>query len=60
MAWVLAIGWLLMFIGIGVGVAGDSYRGSDMAAGGIITGLIGFAFVTYPFALRELEARRAA
>jgi len=60
MAWVLAIGWLLMFIGIGVGIAGESCHDNDMVVGGIVTGLIGFAFVTYPFALRELEARRAA
>jgi 3-dehydroquinate dehydratase len=29
-------------------------------AGGVITAIIGFGFVTYPFALRELEARKQA
>ena len=31
----------------------------DAVAGGVVAAIIGFGLVTYPFALRELEARRA-
>lgn len=55
---ILAIGWLTMFVGIGVLIAGALCHEDDAVMGGIIAGVIGFGFVTYPFALRELEARR--
>ena len=44
MTFVLSIGWVALFVGIG----------------GIITAITGFGLVTWPFALRELEARRQA
>lgn len=59
MAGVLAIGWLGLFTGIGVWVFGEMVHDNDSVAGGIITTIAAFGLVTYPFALRELEARRA-
>ena len=64
MALVLALGWLAMFTGIGLLIGAKyyaaSYSSDDMWIAGWIVGLIGFALVSYPFALRELEMRRAA
>ena len=59
MAAVLAVGWLGLFTGIGVWVFGEIINAEDTIAGGIITSIASFGLVTYPFALRELEARRA-
>ena len=58
MALVLAIGWLGLFVGIGLWIAGENGGPRDMDVAGMIVTLAGFGFVTYPFALRELEARR--
>lgn len=60
LALILGLGWIALFTGIGllIGANVSSYdRDMDMA--GWIVGLIGFGLVSYPFALRELEARRA-
>ena len=57
-ALLLALGWLTLFAGLGVWVLGVMTRNPDASAGGLLTSLIGFGLVTYPFALRELEARR--
>jgi hypothetical protein len=59
-ALILAVGWLSLFVGIGLWVAGSMYRNHDQFVGGIVTALVGFGLVTYPFALRELEARKQA
>lgn len=59
MAVVLAVGWLGLFAGIGIWVFGEMVHERDAVAGGIITTIAAFGLVTYPFALRELEARRA-
>jgi hypothetical protein len=62
MAVMLALGWIALFVGIALWVAGatagSGYGGKDMVIGGIVTAVVGFGFVTYPFALRELEGRR--
>lgn len=58
MAIVLAFGWMALFVGIGVWVLGEYIRDTDTVAGGIVTLVVGFGLVTYPFALRELESRR--
>ena len=58
-AWLLGIGWLTLFTGIGVWMIGMMTESQEAAAGGVLVMLIGFALVTYPFALRELESRRA-
>tara|TARA_R110002072_G_scaffold67163_3_gene165081 strand:+ start:83311 stop:83721 length:411 start_codon:yes stop_codon:yes gene_type:complete len=58
MAAVLALGWLGLFTGIGIWVYGEMTHSNDAYAGGIITTIASFGLVTYPFALRELEARR--
>lgn len=60
LAFVLGIGWMAMFVGIGLWITGSMARQEEMLVGGIITALIGFGLVTYPFALRELEARKQA
>lgn len=60
MAWLLALGWLTLFSGIGVLVLGEVIACSDVSAAGMLTSLVGFGVVTYPFALRELESRRPA
>lgn len=57
LALVLALGWITLFAGIGVCVLGKLTAATDVVAGGVITALVGFGLVTYPFALRELEAR---
>jgi hypothetical protein len=58
MALLLALGWLTLFSGLGVWILGEMTAGSDVSAAGVLVSLIGFGLVTYPFALRELEARR--
>ena len=58
MAWLLALGWLTLFSGLGIWVLGEITVCSDVSAAGLLVSLIGFGLVTYPFALRELESRR--
>jgi hypothetical protein len=55
---VLAFGWLTLFSGLGVWVLGEMTDSNKACAAGVLVSLIGFGLVTYPFALRELEARR--
>lgn len=57
-ALLLAFGWLGLFVGIGLWIAGANTNQRDLSTAGMIVTLAGFGFVTYPFALRELEARR--
>lgn len=58
MAWILAIGWVGLFLGAGLLIGGITTYDREVELGGWIVGLIGLGFVTYPFALRELESRR--
>jgi hypothetical protein len=58
MALLLALGWLTLFSGAGVWVLGLLTHSNDAASAGVLVSIIGFGLVTYPFALRELEARR--
>lgn len=58
MAILLAIGWLTLFSGIGVLVLGAMLEEEGAIGAGVLVSIIGFGLVTYPFALRELEARR--
>jgi len=60
LAFVLAIGWLGLFTGLGLWISGEMTSTQDLAIAGMITSIVGFGLVTYPFALRELEARRQA
>jgi hypothetical protein len=60
MASVLAIGWLALFTGLALWIGGVMGRERDLGVGGVITAMVGFGLVTYPFALRELEARKQA
>lgn len=60
LAWMLGLGWLTLFSGAGVWALGLVSGDQDPKAAGILVMLIGFGFVTYPFALREMEARRAS
>jgi|SRR5712671_2629700 len=57
-ALLLALGWLTMFAGLGVWVLSLLVHSHETGAAGVLTALVGFGLVTYPFALRELEARR--
>jgi hypothetical protein len=57
-ALMLALGWFTMFGGAATWIAGVTTHSSDAIRVGIILLVSGFAVTTYPFALRELEARR--
>jgi hypothetical protein len=59
MAFLLAFGWLGLFTGIGLWVLGELIGEEGATAAGILVSIIGFGFVSYPFALRELETRRS-
>lgn len=52
----LAVGWVAMFMGIGFLISGER----DMVEAAFPLGFIGFAMVSLPFALRELEGRKHA
>lgn len=58
----LFVGWMSFLVGVALLVYGIGMgrRGEDCFVGGIITGLAGFAFLTYPFVIRELESRGPA
>lgn len=58
-AFSLWAGWVCMFVGAGLVVAAQPAGDADMQGGGIITGAVGLALATFPFALQELEMRRA-
>lgn len=60
LAWLLAIGWLTLFSGLGVWVLGLLQADRPVYSAGLLVALIGFGLITYPFALRELESRRPA
>ncbi len=60
LAWLLALGWLTLFSGLGVWGLGAMTGETGVQSAGVLVTLIGFGFVTYPFALRELESRRPA
>jgi hypothetical protein len=60
LAAVLGFGWIMLFVGVALGIAGEFSHDRDLGVGGIITAVVGFALVTYPFALRELDARKPA
>ncbi len=60
--WLLALGWIGIFIGLGIlalgGISSNSSDGEELMGAGLVVALISFGVTTYPFALRELEARR--
>ncbi len=60
LATLLAIGWVALFTGLGVLAIGQILGESSATAGGLLTSIVGFGLVTYPFALRELEGKRHA
>lgn len=59
MAVILGIGWFGLFVGVVLAVIGSMDRIHDLYYAGIITAVASFGMMTYPFALRELESRRA-
>lgn len=59
LGWLLAVGWIMLFLGVGLLIGGEVGTDRDMGTAGWIVGLIGLGFVSFPFALRELDARRA-
>ena len=57
----LFVGWMGFLVGVALFVVGIFNRyDDDVMIGGIVTGLAGFAFLTYPFVIRELESRGSA
>lgn len=60
----LFVGWIGLFVAAGLLVGASHFaspqQADDMRIGGWITGLCAFGCLSYPFALRELEARRRA
>lgn len=60
LAFLLALGWIALFTGLGIWVIGEIVGEENANAAGVLVSVIGFGLVTYPFALRELEARRQA
>jgi hypothetical protein len=59
---ILFVGWLGFLVGVALFIWGlvAPYQSDDCVVAGIITGLAGFAFLTYPFVVRELESRGPA
>lgn len=55
---VLAVGWIALFVGIALLVISYLFHEHDVTIAGVITAISGFGLVTWPFALRELETRR--
>lgn len=55
---ILAAGWFTLFAGGAICVLGSIAGTRHMLATGVAVAILGFAVTTYPFALRELEARR--
>lgn len=60
MALLLAVGWVALFSGLGIWLIGEIIGQQGATAAGLFTSIVGFGLVTYPFALRELEARQKA
>ena len=58
--WFLALGWIGIFVGLGVAGLGSFDNRGQLVGSGLLISLISFGITTYPFALRELEARRRA
>ena len=58
--WFLALGWIGIFVGLGVAGLGSFNSREQLVGTGLLVSLISFGITTYPFALRELEARRRA
>ncbi len=58
--WFLGLGWIGIFVGLGMAAMGGLDNQEDMIGGGLLVTLISFGVTTYPFALRELDARRRA
>lgn len=56
---ILALGWITLFVGIGIAVLGGVTGSDEPIAAGVLVAVVGFGVTTYPFALRELEARRS-
>jgi hypothetical protein len=59
MALVLAVGWITLFVGCGMLLMEIYDELPGMRPEAIFVVVVGFAVVTYPFALRELELRRS-
>lgn len=59
-SWLLAVGWILLFLGAGLLIGGVKESDGDLSTAGCIVGLIGLGLTSFPFALRELDARRSA
>lgn len=58
----LFVGWMAFLVGAALLIYGTAMgsRGEDPFAAGVVTSLAGFALLTYPFVIRELESRGTA
>ena len=54
------VGWMAFLVGAAILTWGLSDDCGELVLAGMITGLGGFALVTYPFVIRELESRGTA
>ncbi|MHC4514910.1 MAG: hypothetical protein ACYS5W_14540 [Planctomycetota bacterium] len=60
---IMFVGWMAFLVGSALfifGLSTSGYGANELVLAGIIVGLGGFGFVTYPFVIRELESRGAA
>lgn len=60
LALLLGVGWLALFSGAGVWLIGRILMEEAATAAGVMVAIVGLGIVTYPFALRELDARQKA
>ena len=58
--WFLGLGWIGIFVGLGIAGLGGFNNEEGVIGCGLLVTLISFGVTTYPFALRELDARRRA
>ena len=53
------VGWLSIFVGLGLLVGGQMSRERDMVTAGFIVGLVGIGLASLPLAWREVQAKAA-
>ena len=60
MAIVMSVGWIGLFAGLAILLVGQMNDERLLIAVGAIAAIVSFGLVTYPIALRELQARRVS
>ena len=59
LAIVLSVGWIGLFVGLAIWLVGEMNGERSLIGSGTMAAIVSFGLITYPFALRELQARRA-